>query len=179
MTSEVRALTPDDAGTLQAFFQAIPAEDRTFFFQDVDDPAVAERWTADERAAPRGVFDESGQLVAFAALRPGNDWSAHVADMVLLVAPAGRRSGVGRTMARDMLVHALERGYKKVTVVIPADNTGALTMFQKMGFEPEALLRDQLCSPQDGTLRDVAILAHLVDDNWSTMLTGGYEEALT
>ena len=93
-------------------------------------------------------------------------------------AGCGVGSGVGRTMARDMLLHALERGYKKVTVVIPADNTGALTMFQKMGFEPEALLRDQLCSPQDGTLRDVAILAHLVDDNWSAMLTGGYEEAL-
>lgn len=33
-------------------------------------------------------------------------------------------------------------------------------------------------SPEDGTLRDIVIVAHMVDDTWSTMLTGGFEEAI-
>lgn len=178
MTSGARDLTPDDAPALQAFFQAMPQEDRTFFFQDVDDPAVAQRWVADARGVPRGVFDDAGELLAFAALQPGTAWSSHVADVVLVIAPSARRQGLGRTLARDMLLTALQRGFTKVTVVIPADNSGALEMFASIGFTPEALLRDQLRSPEDGVLRDVVVLAHMVDDTWSTMLTGGYEEAV-
>lgn len=177
MTPEARDLTPADAQALREFFLAMPPEDRTFFFQDVNDPSVAERWTSEARGAPRGVFDGEGRLLAFGALRPGIDWSSHVADVVLLVAPAARRSGLGQAMARDMLLQALQRGFTKVSVVIPVDNTGAVEMFSKLGFEGEALLRDQLRSP-DGRLHDVVVLAHLVDDSWSTMLTGGYEDAV-
>ena len=65
-----------------------------------------------------------------------------------------------------------------VTVMIAADNEGAVDMFRKLGFEAEALLRDQLRNPNDGTLRDTVILAHLVEDNWSSMLSGGFEGAL-
>lgn len=175
---EARDLTSADAPALRAFFLSMPTEDRTFFFQDVNDPAVAERWTSDERGAPRGVFDDRGRLLAFGALKPGIDWSSHVADVVLLVSPDARRAGLGRTLARDMLLQAVRRGFKKVTVVIPVDNTGAIEMFSKLGFQGEALLRDQLCSPQDGQLRDVVVLAHMVDDTWSTLLSGGYEEAV-
>ena len=76
-----------------------------------------------------------------------------------------------------MLIEALERGITKVTVMIAADNERAIEMFRKMGFEAEALLRDQLRDPKDGSLRDTVLLAHLADDTWSTMLTGGFEEA--
>ena len=42
----------------------------------------------------------------------------------------------------------------------------------------QALLRDQLCNPDSGAMHDTVILAHMVDETWSTMLTGGFEEAL-
>ena len=51
-------------------------------------------------------------------------------------------------------------------------------MFRELGFEGEALLRDQLCSPEDGSLHDVVLLAHLTDETWSSMLTGGIQGAL-
>ena len=177
--TDVRDLTATDAPALRAFFLAMPPQDRTFFFQDVDDPAVAERWAGDERAVRRGAFTGDGRLVAFASLQPGTEWSSHVAEVVLVVGREARRTGLGRALAGEMLETALERRYRKVTVVIPAENTGALTMFRRMGFEQEALLREQLCSPEDGSLRDVVLLAHLVDDTWATVLPGGYEEALS
>ena len=176
MNHQVREMTAADAPALRDFFGSMPAEDRTFFFQDVNDPAVAWGWAGDERRLRRAAVDEQGRIVAFAALQPGVDWSSHVVDMVLVVAPEARRAGLGRTLARRMLLEAVEQGFKKVMVMIAADNEAAIQMFSKMGFEPEALLRDQLRSPEDGTLRDVVIVAHLVDEVWSTMLTAGFEE---
>jgi ribosomal protein S18 acetylase RimI-like enzyme len=178
MNIEARELTADDAPALREFFGGMPAEDRTFFFEDVTDPAVADAWASDERRLRRCAVGEDGKIVAFAALQPGVDWSSHVAEVVLVVAPAARRHGIGRTMARSILLEAFQRDFQKVTVALPADNEGAIQMFQKMGFEGEALLRDQLRSPEDGALRDMVILAHMVDDNWSTMLTGGFDEAV-
>jgi ribosomal protein S18 acetylase RimI-like enzyme len=178
MTLNVRELTADDAPALKEFFGFLPAEDRTFFFEDVTDPAVAEAWARDERRLRRCAVDDDGEIVAFAALQPGVDWSSHVAEIVLVVSPAARRQGIGRTLARGILVEALEHDFTKVTVAIAADNEGAIQMFQTIGFEGEALLRDQLRSPEDGELRDMVILAHMVDDNWSTMLTAGFDEAV-
>jgi ribosomal protein S18 acetylase RimI-like enzyme len=178
MNLNARELTADDAPALKAFFGALPAEDRTFFFEDVTDPAVAEAWASDERRLRRCAVDDDGKIAAFAALQPGVDWSSHVAEVVLVVAPAARRQGIGRTLARGILVEALEHDFKKVTVAIAADNDGAIQMFQTIGFEGEALLRDQLRSPEDGELRDMVILAHMVDDNWATMLSGGFDEAV-
>jgi ribosomal protein S18 acetylase RimI-like enzyme len=178
MNPKLRELTGEDAPALREFFTSMPAEDRTFFYQDVRDPAVADGWAGDERRLRRAAVDDEGRIVAFAALQPGVDWSSHVADVVLVVAPDARRMGLGQTLARAMLIEAVEHDFKKVQVMIPADNTGAIQMFQKLGFQGEALLRDQLCSPEDQTLRDVVMLAHLVDDTWSTMLTGGFEEAM-
>ncbi len=113
-----------------------------------------------------------------AALQPGVDWTSHVAELLLLVDPAVRRQQLGRTLARAMLVEGLQRGFSKVSVMIAADNEGAIDMFQKLGFQGEALLRDQLKNPADGTLRDTVILSHLVEETWSTMLTGGFSEVV-
>ena len=178
MNIDARELTADDAPALREFFGAMPAEDRTFFFEDVTDPAVADAWASDERRLRRCAIGDDGKIVAFAALQPGVAWSSHVAEVVLVVAPAARRKGIGRTLARGILVEAFQHQFRKVTVAIAADNEGAIQMFQKMGFEGEALLRDQLCSPEDGALRDMVVLAHMVDDNWSTMLSGGFDEAV-
>ena len=78
-------------------------------------------------------------------------------------------------LARGMLLEALRQDFAKVTVMIPADNHGAIRMFSQLGFEGEALLRGHLRSPQDGALHDVVILAHLVEETWASMLTGGLQ----
>ena len=53
MKPEIREPTTADAAELQAFFAAMPAEDRTFFFWDVDDPEVARNWAANVRRSSR------------------------------------------------------------------------------------------------------------------------------
>jgi ribosomal protein S18 acetylase RimI-like enzyme len=178
MNPQVRELTREDAPAVREFFGKMPAEDRTFFYQDVDDPAVIEAWAADDKRVRRCAVDDSGRLLALAALQPGLDWTSHVADLVLLVSPEARGQHLGRTLARAMLVEAVEHGFLKVTVMIAADDSRAIEMFTKMGFAGEALLRDQLRNPADGSLRDAVVLAHLVHETWASMASGGFENAL-
>lgn len=177
MNIDIREMRPDDAQALRRFFDDVPADDRTFFKEDISDAqAVADRWIADHRSIRRISF-EDGAVVAFAALSPGVERMSHVADLRLVVAGRTRGRGLGRAFARHMLVEAVDHSFKKVTVDIAAENEGAIRMFQELGFQPEALLRDHLCDPS-GELHDLVVLAHVVDDQWSGMLTAGIDEAL-
>jgi len=177
MNVDLRPLAADDVGALHAFFAAVPKDEWTFFKEDVTDPAVAARWVRGERCPRRLAVDGDGRIVAFAALHPGVGGSSHVADVTLVVAGPARRRGLGRALARQILIDALEQGFRKVTVETAADNTAAILMFRKLGFEPEALLRDHFYG-RDGELHDIVILAHAVDENWSSMVMAGIDEAV-
>lgn len=177
MNVDLRPLTPDDVDRLHEFFATVPSEEWTFFKEDVTDPEVAQRWVHDDRSVRRLAVGPGGEIVAFAALHPGVGGSSHVASVTLVVAGAARRQGLGRALARQMLTEALEHGFKKVTVETAANNAAAVRMFRDIGFEPEALLRDQFYG-RDGELHDIVILAHAVDETWSTMLAAGMDRAI-
>jgi ribosomal protein S18 acetylase RimI-like enzyme len=172
----VRPLGEGDASALQAFFEAVPAADRTFFKEDIDVPDLAERWVRDERCVRMLGIGEEGSILAFGALVPGVQRTSHVADLRLVIAGRARGRGLGTALAQRMLLEAVRHGFLKVTVEVAAERTGPIEMFLALGFQAEALLRDQLRDP-DGALHDLVILAHSVRENWSAMLTAGLDEA--
>jgi len=87
------------------------------------------------------------------------------------------RRGIGRLLARRGLVDAIQLGLGKIVVEVVADQTAAVAMFQSLGFNAEALLRDHV-RDRSGELRDLILLAHSVSDSWSEMATIGIEDAL-
>lgn len=170
----LREVTASDADALLTFFFDLSAEDRTFFWDDLTDPRVVDRWAADPARRPMCV-DEDGRLAAFAALVPATEWSSHVAELVLVVGSRARRRGHGRALAQAMLVRALRAGYTKVTVHVTAGRIGPIAMFQGIGFHAEALLRDHLREPGTDRFHDLVILAHLVEDTYATMVSAGLD----
>lgn len=170
----LREVTTRDAAAVQEFFCALSEHDRTFFWDDVSDPAVGERWLADERRHST-VAEDDGTIAAFATLVPLTDWSSHVAELVLVVGGWARRRGHGRALAQQMLLGALQQGFRKVTVNVSAEQAGAIAMFQSIGFQAEALLRDHLRTPDTGEMRDLIILSHLVEETYSQMLAAGMD----
>ena len=96
---------------------------------------------------------------------------------MLVVAGHARRRGHGRKLAQAMLIGALRREFTKVTVQVAADQPGAIAMFQGIGFQAEALLRDHLRDPENGQLRDLVILSHLVEETYAHMLAAGLDQA--
>lgn len=172
----IREATGHDAEALHEFFTRLSAEDRTFFWDDVTDPAVARRWAGEPTGHPMLAVDADDRAAAFAVLTPAAEWSCHVAELVLVVGPWARRQGFGRGLAQAMLLAAIRAGFGKVTVHVSADRPGAITMFQNIGFQAEALLRDHLRNPDSGELLDLVILSHLVSETYPAMVAAGLDQ---
>src|SRR5215210_5748126 len=113
---EARALRAEDRERLHRFLSEVPADDRSFFKEDVADPAVADRWLEDHRSVRLVVTGEDDRVLAFAALSPGHARTSHVGDLRVVVAAGARGAGLGRALTRRMLLEALELGLRKVTV---------------------------------------------------------------
>jgi ribosomal protein S18 acetylase RimI-like enzyme len=102
------------------------------------------------------------------SLFPGALWSSHVAELRLVVGESYRRRGLGRRLARYGLTEAMRLGLRKIMVEVVADKQGDIAMFEGIGFQVEALLRDQICD-RDGVLRDLVLLSHDVETGASAM----------
>ena len=173
MTS-VRRLSEGDETALAAFLAALPPGDRTFIKEEVTDPGVPAAWIED-RETYRAVAVADGAILGLVAISPGIGWSSHVGELRLVVHPAHRRLGLGTDLARQAVLEAVRMGLLKLVVEVVAEQEAAVAMFTGLGFEAEALLRDQI-RDRTGELRDVLVLAHRVDDNWSGLATLGLDQ---
>ena len=173
---DVRAPEPADLDALLAFFERVPEHERTFFKEPILDRACVEGWLRDPRGR-RSVAVEDDRIVGYAAVVPLFGLSDHVGEVRLVTDPDVRRRGVGRALARRALIDAVELGLGKLVVEVVAEQEPAVAMFSSLGFQAEGLLRDHV-RDRDGAVRDLVLLAHPVDDQWSAMATAGIQDAL-
>ncbi len=150
-----------DSAAVQAMISALPHHDLLFLTRDLTKADVVEEWLADEFATRILAFD-GDQLVGYAAIhRSQIPWSAHVADLRVLVAEPARGSGLGRSLTQQAFAWALADGVDKMTAQMTLDQKGAISVFEGLGFRPEALLRDHV-RDHDGEKHDLLILSHEV-----------------
>ena len=173
---EIRPIESADAERLRTFFAGVPEGDRTFFREDVLEPATTERWLADT-AARRMVAVVDGEIAGYVAVLPGIGWSQHVGEIRLVVGPQHRRRGLGRAMAHAAVTEAVGLGITKLVVEVVADQGPTVNMFTTIGFEAEGLLRDHVRS-RAGEVHDLLILSHFVEALWATMATTGIDDAV-
>lgn len=169
-------LSPDHLDALQRFFAALPDEDVSFMKEDVRDHDQVATFVRPDGRTFRWVAEHAGEVVGYAALLPFVGWSAHVGELRLAVSPSQRRQGIGRRLAQTAMLSALEAGLSKVVVEVIAEQEAAVRMFRGLGFEGEALLRDQV-RDRSGELRDVLLLAHFAEDMSSALSTIGAQES--
>jgi len=162
-----------DPAAVAAFFATVPEGDGTFFKEDVLDRNAIAEWVRSERGQ-RWVATDGNGVVGYVAVVPLTGWSSHVGEVRLVVSAAARGAGVGRTLARKSLLGALQLGLTKIIVEVVADQAPAIGMFQALGFAPEAMLHDHV-RDRSGTLRDLVVLAHSVEDTWSGFATAGVD----
>lgn len=167
------AMSADNVDALIEFFRAVPEGDLTFVKEDVADPASVASWVT--QPGQRWLAVDDRGIAGFAAMLPRTGWSDHVGELRLVVHPERRGAGVGRELARHTLGNAVQAGLKKIMVELPVEQEPAIAMFSGLGFTGEALLRDHI-RDRNGQLRDLVMLAHLVDETWATMATVGLTE---
>jgi len=172
---EIRALETTDRAAVERFVARVPEGDRTFFKEDVDAPGVLDAWTAPGTA--RVVAVEDGEVIGYVAVVPLHGWSSHVGEVRVIVDPGWRGRGIGRALACRAVIDAIDLDLRKMVVEVVADQEPTIAMFRSLGFDPEALLVNHVCD-QSGALRDLMILAHSAEEEWSSMVLAGIADEL-
>jgi L-amino acid N-acyltransferase YncA len=172
---EIRELEATDREAVERFVERVPEGDRTFFKEDVAAPDVIEAWTRPGTA--RAVAVEDGEVVGYVAVVPLHGWSSHVGEVRVIVDPDRRGRGIGRALVRRAVTEAIELDLRRMVVEVVADQEATIAMFRSLGFDPEALLTDHV-RDQSGALRDLMILAHSVEEQWSSMVAAGIADEL-
>jgi L-amino acid N-acyltransferase YncA len=172
---EIRELQATDREAVERFVARVPEGDRTFFKEDVAAPEVLDAWT--RPGAARAVAVEDGEIVGYVAVVPLHGWSSHVGEVRVIVDPDRRGRGIGRALARRAVLDAVELDLRRMVVEVVADQEPTVALFRSLGFDPEALLTDHV-RDQSGELRDLMILAHSVEEQWSSLLVAGIADEL-
>ncbi len=173
-------MTPADSGAILGFTRALPAHDLMFLPDDVTRPEVLAGWMRRLEAGRlvAVLAQGAGALCGYAVIDRGEaGWSSHVAELRVIVAPAWRRSGLGRLLTQEAFAIALALGLEKMTAQMTVDQKGAMAVFEGMGFRPEALLRDHVKDRQ-GRTHDLVILSHDVARFGAQADAYGLREAL-
>jgi len=165
--TNVRPYIDADVDALRVFFARVPEGDRTFFREDV----LADGWRSDPNEH-RWIAIDGADVVGSLVIRCGVAWSSHVGEVRIVVDPDRRREGIGRALARLALVEGVGLGMQKLVVEVVAAQESTVAMFTSLGFEAEALLKSHVRDGA-GQVHDLFVMAHFVDDTWSTLTTTG------
>jgi L-amino acid N-acyltransferase YncA len=179
-TMTLRLLTPADRAAALAFARALPAHDILFLRRDITQPEAIDTWLSGiERGRITSVLAERGGIVqGYATVDRGElSWSPHVAELRVLVSAEMRGKGLGRVLTQEAFAIALGLGIEKIVAQMTVDQKGAISVFQGMGFRPEALLRDHV-KDREGRKYDLLILAHEVAKFQGQMDAYGITKAL-
>lgn len=175
-TATLTLMTPAMEAEVLAFARTLPPHDLLFLRRDITEPRVMAAWAKQiETGEITSLLarDGNGQILGCTAVvTDEHSWSPHLGELRVLVAPAGKDRGLGRQLIQESFLIALGLGLEKLTAQMTPDQTGAIAVFEEMGFTAEALLKDHVID-QAGEKHDIVILSHDVASFQSKMQAWG------
>ena len=161
---EFRLMTQADEAAVLAFAQKLPVHDLLFLPRNISEPKVLAAWIKEiERGAITSLLALRGaEVVGCGTLvRDPLSWSPHVGEIRNVVASDVRGLGVGRALSQETFALALGAGLEKLVVQMTVDQSGAIAIFEGLGFKAEALHRDHV-KDSSGRTHDIVVLGHNV-----------------
>jgi L-amino acid N-acyltransferase YncA len=159
---EIRLMGEKDEAAVLAFAQGLPTHDLLFLPRDISRPKVLSAWIEElERGDMTSllVMRAGAALGCAAVVRDRLSWSPHVGEIRVVVSSAARGQGVGRALTQEAFAFALANGVEKMTAQMTVDQTGAIALFESLGFRAEGLLRDHV-RDREGRRHDIVMLGH-------------------
>lgn len=151
-----------DTAAVVAFARSLPEHDLLFLARDITKEENVIEWLSNPSIATLLAM-EGDQLVGYAAIHENPmAWTAHVAELRVMIAESMRGKGLGRLLTQEAFAFALGLGKEKMIGQMTLDQKGAIAAFQGLGFRPEALLRDHVKDRQ-GQKHDLLVLSHDVE----------------
>lgn len=178
---EFRHMTAADEAAVLAFAQKLPVHDLLFIPRNISEPKVLSAWIKE--------IDRGG-LVSLLAIKDGAvvgcgtivrdllSWSPHVGEIRMVVSKDVRGLGVGRALSQETFALALGSGLEKIVAQMTVDQTGAIALFESLGFKAEALLHDQV-RDLAGKTHDIVVLGHNVSKVRAQLEAYGLAEAVS
>jgi L-amino acid N-acyltransferase YncA len=161
----LRPMTAADADRVVAFARALPEDDLLFLRADITDPKVVAQWV-DNLGAGRTVSvlaEANGDMAGYGSLHYNSvAWQRHLGEIRIQVGPRYRSHGLGRALASEIFTVARELGLTKIVAQMTSDQKGAIATFERLGFQPEALLQDFVMD-RSGRTRDRVVMSYDVD----------------
>ena len=159
---EFRLMTRADEAAVLDFARKLPTHDLLFLPRNISEPKVLSAWVNEiERGAFTSLLAiKDGKVVGCGALvRDPHSWSPHVGELRMVVSLDVRGQGVGRALSQETFALALGAGLEKLSVQMTVDQQAAIALFESLGFQAEALLRDHV-RDVDGKTHDIVVLGH-------------------
>jgi L-amino acid N-acyltransferase YncA len=177
---EFRHMTAADEAAVLAFAQKLPVHDLLFIPRNISEPKVLSAWIKEiDRgglvsllAIKNGIVVGCGTIV-----RDPLSWSPHVGEIRMVVSKDVRGLGVGRALSQETFALALGSGLEKIVAQMTVDQTGAIALFESLGFKAEALLHDQV-RDLAGKTHDIVMLGHNVSKVRAQLEAYGLPEAV-
>ena len=144
---EFRHMTAADEAAVLAFAQKLPVHDLLFIPRNISEPKVLSAWIKEiERGGMTSLLAVKGTTVVGCGtiVRDLLSWSPHVGEIRMVVSKDVRGLGVGRALSQETFALALGAGLEKIVAQMTVDQTGAIALFDSLGFKAEALLHDQV-----------------------------------
>ena len=163
----VRHAEPADAAALVELAEAVGAEPEGWLITNGDWRTAGEerRYLRAIRRSPHAaVFvaeGPEGEIVGRLSIaRDPHPASRHVADLGVMVARGFRRRGAGRALMEAAEEWARESGVRKIELHVFPYNTGAIALYETLGYEQEGLRREHY--RRGGELVDAILMAKVL-----------------
>ena len=175
----LRLMTADDKAGILTFARGLPEHDLLFLRRDITQEEAVSDWINEMKAGEIVTIlaTKGADIVGYATIhRSLLRWTAHVAELRVMVAESMRGAGLGRILTQEAFANALAEGIEKMVAQMPLDQKGAIATFESLGFRPDALLRDQV-KDREGNTHDLLVLSHEVARFESQRAAYGVSEA--
>ena len=175
----LRHMSAGDKAGILAFARALPEHDLLFLRRDITQEDAVNDWIREMEAGEivSIVATKGADIVGYATIHLSTlRWTAHVAELRVMVAASMRGAGLGRMLTQEAFANALSAGVEKMVAQMTLDQKGAIATFEGLGFRPEALLRDQVKDRQ-GNKHDLLVLSHEVARFESQRAAYGVDDA--
>ncbi|MHB0957904.1 MAG: GNAT family N-acetyltransferase [Pirellulaceae bacterium] len=144
------------------FAQALPEDDLLFLERDITRQAEVEQWIGEIALGNLvTILACRGETIAgYATFDRGSArWTHHVAELRVVVAESARGLGIGRLLLELVFEMALQQGTTKLIARMTPNQVRAQSLFQRLGFEQEAVLRDNARDTK-GNTHDLLVLSY-------------------
>ena len=120
----LRQMTPGDKAGLLEFARALPEHDLLFLRRDISQEPAIDDWISELKSGEIVTIlaVEGGRIVGYATIhRSLLRWTAHVAELRVMVAESARGLGLGRVLTQEAFANALAMGIEKMVAQMTLD----------------------------------------------------------